>query len=760
MDTPDCQDREQLTFDGADAPPFILWYLDGKNEGVPLSEHHHAALPKSEARETITAAVCSEIARLLSMAAADRALINGRRLLPGDIAILVRKNSEAKKMQQALTQLEIPSVLHSGEDLFSSHEAREMSLFLGAAAAPNSIRKVKTALCTSLADLGQNLGTAAENGESMEQWLIRFRTYHDIWERYGFIQMFWSAMAENRVRQRILGLENGERILTNFFHLAEVLHQEAAGRGLSMTSLLGYLHERMSADLPRSTEHQLRLESDADRIKIVTIHKAKGLEYPVVFCPFSWEGARLESKKECLFHHRKEPGEFSELIFDGGSPELQTHLQQALQEEMAENLRLLYVALTRAVHRCYLVWGPFKSAATSGLAYLLHQGHAEGCNPKESAPIIKGADRFRQLSDQDIMADLNELASEAQGTIMIAQPPTVPETFLIQQEHDFNELESRRFTGTITNDWKISSFSSLTANRPFHGRVPEDAEEEYPGLDEVQSELEPGEIYSDQEPGGDFNIFNFPHGPGPGTMLHRLLEQIDFSRVNQEETDRLITDTLLGHGYDPAWLNALSEMLGDLAGVQLHRDIPGLSLGSVAASSCLHEVEFYFPISRITPDSLKSILGRSRKSTGGKGLKNGAAEQLGKLTFAPAKGFMKGFIDLVYRFEDKYYLLDWKSNHLGTRLQDYHRDTLAKVMLSDYYFLQCNLYCFALHLYLQRRLPSYSYEKNFGGAFYVFLRGVKQEQGSDFGIYHHVPELSIMENFTGKLLGSETVPDQ
>jgi exodeoxyribonuclease V beta subunit len=300
------EEPEYLTIDGKQEEPFHLWYLDGFPAQQKTARSAKTVTPKltiAVTRQTIIAAVASEVTRLLTLAAENRACINRKKLHPGDIAILVRKNDEARQMQLALTEFQVPSVLHSGEDLFASQEAREMALLLGAIAAPQDIRKVKTGLLTRLIGLQANdieLDNPATE-KVIEHWLTRFKAYHGLWNRYGFIQMFWTIMADNRMRERMLGFENGERILTNILHLAEILHQEASKKSLNMTTLLGYLHDRLATIQAKNTEHQLRLESDDDRVKIVTIHKAKGLEYPVVFCPFTWEGSRLTSGKRDAF---------------------------------------------------------------------------------------------------------------------------------------------------------------------------------------------------------------------------------------------------------------------------------------------------------------------------------------------------------------------------------------------------------------------------------------------------------------------------
>ena len=764
------KEPECLTIDGQQEKPFILWYLDTlpPEEGTERSgDSTKPHLTKTAARRTITTAVASEVTRLLGLAAENRVCINGQKLHPGDIAILVRTNDEARKMQQALSASQIPSVLHSGDNLFTSEEAREMALLLGGVAVPQNIRKVKTALLTRLIGLqGNDIELSGPETEKIiEYWLTRFKTYHKLWNRYGFIQMFWTIMTENRIRSRMLGFENGERILTNILHLAETLHQEASEHGMNMTALLGYLSDRLAGDKSKAPEHQLRLESDADRVKIVTIHKAKGLEYSVVFCPFTWEGTRLTPGKGCIFHQREKTGTRTELIYDGGSPELGTHLQLAMKEEMAENLRLLYVAVTRAIHRCYLVWGPIKGAETSATAYLLHQGPSNSQNTDtgyedDISFIRKAADRFQKLSGREILTDLKELAADSEGTIAISSIIDKPATYPSEAKGVPIVLKPRNFTGTIAADWKISSFSYLTTYKTTAAKFISTFQEVLPGQDESPALQNQNDEQVDQKhEENKYDFFSFPYGPGAGTMLHEMLEQVDFNAVNQTATEKFICDKLLSFGYDPVWHPAIVEMLDNLSSVALHKNIPGLTLSGIPSKNCLHELEFYFPISRITPESLKALFSQNI-------IKNTSAvtgslieQQLDRLTFSPARGFMKGFIDLVFEFQGKFYLVDWKSNYLGSHVQNYHINKLVDSIYSRFYFLQYHLYCLALHLYLENRLPEYSYETHFGGVFYIFLRGVQKNLGPDHGIFFDLPGASMMKNFAEMLVAGRNQQD-
>ena len=753
-------DPERLTFDGQEQEPFILWHLHKATtdeDAGAAAPKRTGVLTKTEARRTITAGVAAEIAGLLTLAAENRICLNERGLQPGDIAVLVRRNEEARNMQKALAACRVPSVVHSSDNLFGTEEAWEMALLLEAVAAPHDIRRIRTALLTRFLGLASNdielFSPAVE--KVIEQWQARFKTYHDLWTRYGFIRMFWTVMAENRIRARMLAVENGERILTNILHLAEILHQEADNSDMNTTSLLDYLQRRLAEEHDASPEHQLRLESDADRVKIVTIHKAKGLEYPIVFCPFTWDGARTNRGQGCVFHRHDENTVRGELVYDGGSEELEKHLKIAMKEELAENLRLFYVAVTRAIHRCYLAWGPIKEAGTSAPAFLLHQApsSSETARDDENSLVKRTAARFLNLSDEEFLADLKKLVDSSDSTIRLVSEMTPAGIYQSGTGVESTSLKPRQIRAAIPADWKISSFSSLSSHRAPADKPTSFLEDISPGQDETISRPMQIDAEEPQDRDGEkHDIFSLPHGIGTGLMLHELLEQVDFHSKDQPATDRLIHTRLSAHGFDPVWKPVLAAMLNDLGRVVLHKEISGLTLGAIPSKNFLHEVEFYFPLAAISPKKLKTLFRRNISPDNTVTSSSRIEEQLGRLTFSPARGFMKGFIDLVFEYQGRFYLADWKSNYLGPQTRDYRQDRLFDAVCSGYYFLQYHLYCLALHLYLKNRMDAYCYDDHFGGVFYVFLRGVKKELGPENGIFFDRPAAPMIENFSRALV--------
>ena len=291
------KDRELLTVNGKSEPPFHLWFVDAtKLTGTGK------AMTKRLAGDLVPRALASEISRLILLGQKGKARIGENNLREADIAVLGRTNIEARDVQEQLTRLGIHSVLHSKGNLFDTDEALEMERVLTGIAEPGQERLLRVALATDLMGVsGEVLDRLTTDEAGWEIWLSRFREYYDLWERGGFIRMFRYFILREKVRTRLLALPDGERRLTNVPHLSEVLHQEATEQKLGMVGLLKWLAGQRDPASPRLEEHQLRLESDANAVRIVTIHKSKGLEYPVVFCPFNWVVRKTQGRRGIYF---------------------------------------------------------------------------------------------------------------------------------------------------------------------------------------------------------------------------------------------------------------------------------------------------------------------------------------------------------------------------------------------------------------------------------------------------------------------------
>jgi exodeoxyribonuclease V beta subunit len=712
-------------------PPLILWYLDSEEivgTGKPIN--------KPPATRLIADEVGNEICRLLS---------DPKPLEPGKIAVLVRTNNQAQLIKNMLTVRDVPSVLYTSANIFDSREAMEIEQILTGIAHPAQTPYLKAALATEI--MGTRAGELISGDFESRWWesrITRFGEYLQAWEQNGFIRMFRLFLLREGVKDRLLSFPDGERRLTNVLHLAELLHRQSAEKNTGVAGLLKWLAEQRDPITPRLEENQLRLESDENAVKIVTIHKSKGLEYPVVFCPFGWEGVSIRGQ-EFAFH---DIADNLQLTFDLGSESRNQHLAQARNEQLSENLRLLYVALTRAKQRCYLAWGHINRTETSALAYLLHgdTDQGPGLPAEDQAPGLKK--QFKDKTSAELLEDLRQLAATSQNSIEVVPIPVSTDSAMVFSKGQVADepLFCRRFTGKIDRSWKISSYSSLVST----GTSDVDQPDRDDSLERLQTDpgTSPDELETASDP-NRLSIFAFPRGARAGSFFHDIFEHYDFSAGQSDQLERLVGGKLHQYGFDAKWHTTVCMAISKVLAVRLHPDLSRFRLSSLKAADRINEMEFYFPLNRVTPAKLKEAFTKS----GHPKLLGQFPARLERLSFSPSLGFMKGYIDMIFRHQGRFYLLDWKSNYLGSTVDQYNQPCLQGAMEAHYYILQYHLYALALHQYLRYQQPDYHYEKDFGGVFYVFVRGVNERQGPEYGIFHDRPDPGLIHS-----LGQTLIP--
>ncbi len=706
-------------------PPFRLWYLARGEEGDLLRP-----VSQTAATERIVEAVADEVVRVLQYAKG--------RFSPEDIAVLTRTHRQAQRVKAALAQRMVPAVMHSAGSVFDTPEAEEMAMVLEAAAMPNDPWRVRTALAGDLLGAeAQELCAAVESpGDAWQARLAAFDAYHQLWLRRGFYPMFTHLAAREGVKQRLLALPEGERRITNVLHLAELLHQASMEQQLGPEGLLKWLAQQRTGGGDGEDAQKLRLESDAHAVRIITIHKSKGLQFKVVFCPFTWAGVgsdeTIASFHDPRHHHR--------LTLAIGPPIDPAHQQLALEETLAENLRLMYVALTRARERCYLVWGHIRGSALSAPAYLFH------------APQVPGGTRnwidalqavMAQMTDARMITDLQALAERSESTIALSPMPEGAPLRYHPQRSASSSLCSRRFDRRLSRQWRIASFSAMTA------ALPSEAESDRPDRDQVGGAPDdPDNARSAQAD----DLFAFPKGARAGLFFHDLLEHWDFATSVPAKNHPLVASKLKAHGFEARWQGAVAAMLVRLgqAPLPVGEGDARFCLAQVQADRRINEMEFYFPLQLIDGEKLSLCF----KERGSVFFGQTASRALARLSFAPMEGFMKGYVDTLFEYNGRFYLLDWKSNHLGGAWADYAQPRLAEAMADEYYFLQYHLYALALDQLLRLRMPDYDYRRHFGGVFYLFLRGI-QGAGQETGIYYDRPEPKKIEALRELMLKTE-----
>ncbi len=679
--------------------------------------------------------------------------IDGRRVEAGDVAVLTRTNRQAFEMQRALTRLGLPSVVLGDQSVFEDEqpEARELSLLLAAVVEPTNSQALRTALTTELCGVSAlalaAMETEAERGE-WDRWVERFRGFAELWQGRGFVQMFRALLHETHMVERLLGLERGERRVTNLLHLVELLQTAASSQHLGPRALLAWLNASRRSELAklRPEAAQIRLESDAQAIRITTVHRAKGLEYPIVYAPHLSDGRLLfdDDKRDVMFH---DPEDGYRGKLDLAS--LPEHVEAAEHERFAESLRLLYVALTRAKHRAVIVWDARGSSfATSALGYLLHPPplSAGGVSVAALKSHLKG------LGDERMYAELSTLADATieVGRLDVDRPVACREREGVPPPR----LSAREVRAPVTSWWRTASFSWLTAKRasaaPGEGR---DRDASFEATDVLE-----------RGPAAPITMRDFARGPKAGDFLHDVLEHLDFT--DDAAIEPLVADRLRAHGFAPEHRDQVAQGLREALATPLAgTGSPPLRLRDVPTTDRLNEMEFHFPVAHPSPRAVPhgaqlalsftgptpSAVGKLTAAKlaepfllyGSEALDPRYGHEVERLGFVPIEGYLKGYIDLVFVARGRWYIVDYKSNHLGDDLADYGQPALMAAMARGHYYLQAHLYTVAVHRFLSRRLPGYRYGRHFGGVLYLFLKGMRpgavDASGRSTGVFFEKP---------------------
>ncbi|MEI1378762.1 exodeoxyribonuclease V subunit beta [Klebsiella pneumoniae] len=686
----------RFTVDAADVPAMNVWLMPGDTVG-------------SGDYQTFMAQLCAtQIRDWLSAGQRGRALLwrgeTSRPVQASDITVLVRNRLEAAQVREALQTLGIPSVYLSNRDsVFETLEAQELLWLLQAVLAPERENTLRSALATSMFGLtALDIENLNQDEQAWDALVEEFSEYRQIWRQRGVMPMLRALMTARHIAENLLATRGGERRLTDILHISELL-QEAASQLESEHALVRWLAQHIAEPDSNAASQQMRLESDKHLVQIVTIHKSKGLEYPLVWLPFI---ARFRKQDQAFYHDR----ETFAAVLDLGQDEASLELAEA--ERLAEDLRLLYVALTRAVWHCSLGVAPLSSRKSgnsdfhlSALGRLLQAGEA-----MDAAGL---AARLADFCHGDIAL---QIPGELDLTPWQAPAATIP------------RLSARELQRRIADDWRVTSYSGLQQHG-FSG-----GQDLLPRLDVDAAGV--GEVVEEPQ----LTPHQFPRGAAPGTFLHSLFEELDFT---QPVPEGWMAEKLQLSGFDAQWAPVLTDWLGGVLKTRLPG--PDIALNQLAARDKQVEMAFYLPIAQLlTAECLDALIRQY----------DPLSADTPPLDFRQVRGMLKGFIDLVFRHEGRYYLLDYKSNWLGEDREAYTRPAMEQAMRAHRYDLQYQLYSLALHRYLRHRLADYDYDRHFGGVIYLFLRGMDGQEGGQ-GIFTTRPVRPLIDGLD-QLFAGET----
>lgn len=690
----------------------LRFYLNGKAEPA----YRFYLTESDKVNKTEMAKICAiSIQHWLKSAAENQAVFQNedtcKTLQAANIAVLVRDKNEAALVKNELQKLGIASVYLSDQNsVFDSNVAKELAWVLKACLNVAE-RPILNAIATALFGLNAaDIHQIQQNEADWQRWADSFAQYQQTWQRQGILAMLHQILLEQGISERLLSQATGERDLTDFLHLAEIL-QQAATLHESEAALLSWFEKQIQGE--GRQEAQIRLESERQLVKIVTIHKSKGLEYDLVWLPFLAVPSKDPSKKDINIYYSKER---DETLWDMEN----RNLNALYEETFAEELRLLYVALTRAKYQMAFALPTQFDKKWNALHYVLSQGE-----------IGKEINLSDSKNTETLLQTFKE---KMQDNVEICTKPNLEALTALSINTKNDDLKAAEFTGNIEQDWRITSFTSIEQAHRRQHYFTESVGKKHAVFDDAkdydsQNSIEISTALLNEN---ESNILDLPRGKQVGTALHRHFENCYFSDLaNTEEIDKLRQSLQL----DETFTEPLQNWLQQISHTPLSNEI-GIALADLANKDCIKEMPFYLAIREYFD---VEAFNRALK----------AHHHLPSepLQFEQIQGMVRGSIDLVFRHNGKYYLVDYKSNFLGSILADYNQEALKKEMLHSHYDWQYLIYTLALHRYLQSVVPKYDYARDFGGVFYLFLRGMNGEPQS--GVFYDRPSVELITELDG-----------
>ncbi|CAN5798634.1 exodeoxyribonuclease V subunit beta [soil metagenome] len=728
-------------------------------------------------RDLVAADLAADVVRLLD-SRATITLDGGERVVaPGDIAALVHTNKHALVVRDALAASGVPAVLTGAVNVFSTAMAREWLVLLQALEQPHRGTRLRTAA------LGRFVGwdaraLALAGDAALDDLGPLLRGWAVVLARRGVPALLEAVTEASALTERLIATPDGERQLTDLRHLAQVLHAAAVDEQLGTSALVEWLHRRITDSArDQSEERSRRLESDAGAVQVVTVHRSKGLEFPVVYVPFGWDRyARVPD------HPRFHPEDGVRSLDVGGKtgPDFDRHCQSHSAEEAGEDLRVLYVALTRAQCQVVTWWAPSRNTPTSAMHRLLFDDARPGGQPRSKVDLP---------ADDDTLRDrLHRLAATADGAVAVEEIGPVDGTRWQPATAEPGALAVAHFDRPLDRAWRRTSYSALTAgtHRAAQEQAGVTSEPEDDPLDDESGPDSSSSADSGAPPDLDEAILRavpspmaqLPGGTGFGLVVHELLETADAAapdlRTELVGASRAVLARRLGVPYDAA---ALVEALLPALMTPLGRLANGLRLADITPADRLAEMDFELPLaggddpveSAATVSAIADLL-RRRLPTGDPFASY--ADLLGGpgVEHQQLRGYLVGSLDAVLRLrtgdgEHRYLVVDYKTNWLGDdgpagelSAWHYRPAALAQTMLAAHYPLQLLLYLVALHRYLRWRQPGYDPDRHLGGGLYLFVRGMcgpdtPVVDGTATGVFAWSPPPGLVEALSGLLAG-------
>ena len=715
-----------------DAAPLRFRVLD--RDDLTLTKQGYAEV--GGARAAAARDVVAEIVALLSSGAELRGT---ERVRPGHLAVLVHTNDQATLVRDTLLGSGVPAVVAGGGSVFATTPAAEWLTLLQALEQPTARTRAAAVALTPFVGW-QPAAVATETEQAWEDLHVLLHDWADRLRRSGVAALLEHLTQSQHIPARMLAKLGGERALADLRHVGELLYRASVGEDLGPAALTGWLHTRIAeaAKDVADEDRNRRLESDAEAVQVLTIHRSKGLEFPIVFCPFAWDS--FDSKiKIPVFHDGDE-----RLIDVGGSggPGFQLHCEQAKAEQLGESLRLLYVALTRAQHQVTVWWCGSWGSRWSAFSRLLFDRADDGTIGEDASVP----------SDAYVLETLGWLGPRTSVTLCSGSAsPT-----WARPEASSIALDTAVWDRTVDVTWRRTSYSGITA--AAHDAVVA-SEPEAAGITDEAVPLATSANVPEISTDDDLRdvpllLGDMPGGADVGTAVHTILEAVDFSDDDLDGALRAAAEAgLARRGVDLGDLDTL------VAGLRAVIETPVMGdarLRDIRRADRLDELGFELPLAggdapgvEVGVSDIATVLGEWVGD--GEPLSPYPARLGDPVVDKSLRGFLAGSLDLVVRLpENRFVVADYKTNWLGTAdglpltAWHYRPAAMDEAMIRAHYPLQALLYSVALHRYLRWRVDGYDPERNLGGVRYLFVRGMSSGRPLRSGVWAWDPPAGLI----------------
>ncbi|MGP4054832.1 exodeoxyribonuclease V subunit beta [Mycobacterium sp. 4D054] len=707
--------------------------------------HPDKPVPIDRLRRHIPKDLATDIAALL----AGGATFCGNPLHPGDIAVIVESHRDGHACFDALTAAGVPAVYTGDSDVFSCPAADDWLCLLEAFDQPHRSGLVRAAATTMF--FGETAETLAAQDDTLTDRVAEtLRQWADFARERGVAAVF-EAASLGGMGERVLSWVDGERHMTDLAHLTQVLQAVAHREHFSLPALRDWLRTQRD-ERSGAPERNRRLDSDAAAVQIMTVWVSKGLQFPVVYLPFAFN-RNVQTRDVVTFHESTPAGDVRCLHIGGElSPDHAAAQQQGRREAAGDDVRLTYVAMTRAQSQVVAWWAPSHDEPNGGLSRLL-RGRAPG-----EAAVPDRCDPPR-IDDADAMALLRAW-SDAGGPAL--EESVIAPAVEVELPTAPDDLDVRHFHRQIDTSWRRTSYSGLIRAVEAEQGAGVTSEPEVAELDDETGEVPVQEPAEAGEPMPS-PMADLPMGAKFGTLVHAVLETADpFAPDLAAELEAKIGDHSLWWPVDvPA--AELAAALVPMHDTPLGPLAPGVTLRDIGLRDRLREMEFEFPLAggdrrSSTPSITLADVGRllAEHLPAGDPLAPYADRLTDSVLAAQSlKGYLTGSLDAVLRIGGRYLVVDYKTNWLGDPSRpltaaDYGRARLAEAMLHSDYPLQALLYCVVLHRFLRWRQSGYDPEQHLGGVLYLFVRGMCGPQtptvdGHPAGVFSWRPPAALVE---------------